>query len=276
MAAMGMRRPTRKGSPNRAVEFKREIAAAACAPGISVAKLALEHGLNANLLFKWRRQYRAGCFGAPDPGHVPATSQPELAPASAVNAVRLLPVQASAIMEPTPTRSRRLHTSRSHSEVPRCGSAVRPRSHHCAQCSIRWRGVRDRIAARHPGVDRRGGDRYAQGDGRSRCAGANRSGRAPVFWRRVHFPRAPWRSAETAVVERRWHESLRQAFGTRALPVAAGDERHGASQRRATLDAARRHRLAAADQNVAAAVCGVSHAQRDHGFFPGATVIRVL
>lgn len=99
MAAMGMRRPTRKGSPNRAVEFKREIAAAACAPGISVAKLALEHGLNANLLFKWRRQYRAGCFGAPDPGHVPATSQPELAPASAVNAVRLLPVQASAIME---------------------------------------------------------------------------------------------------------------------------------------------------------------------------------
>ena len=95
MAIAGARRPTRKGCPNRAVKFKRELAAAACAPGVSVAKLALEHGVNANLLFKWRRQYRAGDFGAPNPAHVPAPCGPDLpAAASEVNnAVTLLPVQ---------------------------------------------------------------------------------------------------------------------------------------------------------------------------------------
>jgi transposase len=46
------------------VEFKRRLAQAACAPGISVAKLAQEHRINTNLLFKWRRHYRAGKFGA--------------------------------------------------------------------------------------------------------------------------------------------------------------------------------------------------------------------
>jgi len=62
-----------------------------------VAKLALEHGVNANLLFKWRRQYRAGDFGAPDPRHVPAPSDPELAAASANNkAVTLLAVETAA------------------------------------------------------------------------------------------------------------------------------------------------------------------------------------
>lgn len=33
---------------------------AACEPNISVAKLALAHSLNPNMVFKWRRQYRAG------------------------------------------------------------------------------------------------------------------------------------------------------------------------------------------------------------------------
>jgi transposase len=33
---------------------------------VSVAGLALGHGINANMLFRWRRQYRAGEFGSPD------------------------------------------------------------------------------------------------------------------------------------------------------------------------------------------------------------------
>jgi transposase-like protein len=37
---------------------ERRLAAAACDPAVSLARLALEHGINANLLFKWRRQYR--------------------------------------------------------------------------------------------------------------------------------------------------------------------------------------------------------------------------
>jgi transposase len=53
----------RKGRPNYAPEFRREIAIAACEPGISVAKLAQSHGLNPNMVFKWRRQYRSGLLG---------------------------------------------------------------------------------------------------------------------------------------------------------------------------------------------------------------------
>src|SRR3981189_3810813 len=51
---------SRKGRPNYAPEFRREVAIAACEPGISVAKLGQSQGLNPNMVFKWRRQYRAG------------------------------------------------------------------------------------------------------------------------------------------------------------------------------------------------------------------------
>lgn len=56
------------GRPNYPTEFKRRLAIEACEPEISVAKLALRHGLNANMLFKWRRQYRAGLFGTQSSG----------------------------------------------------------------------------------------------------------------------------------------------------------------------------------------------------------------
>ncbi len=54
---------SRKGRPNYPIDFKRQLAAAACASDVSVARLGQEYGINANLLFKWRRQYRAGHFG---------------------------------------------------------------------------------------------------------------------------------------------------------------------------------------------------------------------
>ena len=69
LATNGITRVTRKGRPNYPIDFKRHLAALACKPGISVAKLALEQGINANLLFKWRRHYRAGWFGEPHPAH---------------------------------------------------------------------------------------------------------------------------------------------------------------------------------------------------------------
>jgi transposase len=55
-----MKAGSRKGRPNYDAEFKRALAAASCGEGVSVARLALEHGINANLLHKWRRQYCAG------------------------------------------------------------------------------------------------------------------------------------------------------------------------------------------------------------------------
>ena len=52
----------RKGRPNYPAEFKQRLAKAACEPGVSVSKLAQQHGINANMLFKWRRDLRAGLF----------------------------------------------------------------------------------------------------------------------------------------------------------------------------------------------------------------------
>lgn len=78
------------GSRNYPLEFKRRMAQAACEPAVSVSKLALTHGLNANQVFRWRRQYREGCFGAvqqeavvvapeaAEPFHVVALAEREL------------------------------------------------------------------------------------------------------------------------------------------------------------------------------------------------------
>ena len=50
----------RKGRPNYPADFKHRLAMAAREPGVSVSKLAQQHGINANMLFKWRRDLRAG------------------------------------------------------------------------------------------------------------------------------------------------------------------------------------------------------------------------
>ena len=50
---------SRKGRPNYDREFRRRLAAAACEPGVSVAKLARDNGINANMLFSWRSRCRA-------------------------------------------------------------------------------------------------------------------------------------------------------------------------------------------------------------------------
>ena len=104
MATAGVRRPTRKGCPNRAVKFKRGLAAAACKAGVSVAKLALEHSVNTNLLFKWRREYRAGKFGAPDPADRVSPIAPDfpVVARDLATAVTLLPVHTPTPEDATP------------------------------------------------------------------------------------------------------------------------------------------------------------------------------
>jgi transposase len=52
-----VRRPPRRTySP----EFKRRVVEQTLQPGASVALIAREHGMNANVIFEWRRQFRAG------------------------------------------------------------------------------------------------------------------------------------------------------------------------------------------------------------------------
>ena len=106
VATAGVRRPSRKGCPNHAVEFKRGLAVAACEPTSSVAKLALEHGVNTNLLFRWRRQYRAGKFGVPDSTLLPTPVPPAVpvAATGAERAVTLLPVYAPTTESAAATR----------------------------------------------------------------------------------------------------------------------------------------------------------------------------
>lgn len=74
LATNGITRVTRKGRPNYPIDVKRRLATLACEPGISVAKLALEHGINANLPFKWRRHYCTG-LGRPQPEHRAVSTQ---------------------------------------------------------------------------------------------------------------------------------------------------------------------------------------------------------
>ncbi len=49
----------------RSPELKRQIVEESLAPGASVARVARAHGVNANQLFQWRRQYVSGALGTP-------------------------------------------------------------------------------------------------------------------------------------------------------------------------------------------------------------------
>jgi transposase len=58
---VGHREPTRR---RWAVAEKRRIVEQTWAAGGSVARVARAHGVNANQVFQWRRQYRRGLLGA--------------------------------------------------------------------------------------------------------------------------------------------------------------------------------------------------------------------
>ena len=86
-------KPTRR---RYAAPFKRELVERSLQPGASVSGIALENGINANVLFKWRREHLRAVPGGQD--HVSAQAV-------------LLPVQLAATVTPTtepqaaPTRS---------------------------------------------------------------------------------------------------------------------------------------------------------------------------
>ena len=58
-------------------QFKVQLIAACLQPGASVAALALEHGMNANVLHRWRKEHRAGMHQS-DGGSISGTEQPAL------------------------------------------------------------------------------------------------------------------------------------------------------------------------------------------------------
>jgi transposase-like protein len=50
----------KKRRPNYSPEFRKQLAQRAAEPGVSVSRPAQENGINANMLYKWRRQLREG------------------------------------------------------------------------------------------------------------------------------------------------------------------------------------------------------------------------
>lgn len=86
--------PTAEPAPSRrtrySLEFKQRLVQASFAPGASIARLAREHGLNANQLFNWRYQYRKGQLG-------PVSPSPLLLPVDIIDAMA-----APASTSPTP------------------------------------------------------------------------------------------------------------------------------------------------------------------------------
>src|SRR5258707_15760125 len=73
----------RRGGPRRRwpEATKRKIVQQTFEPGASVAIVARRHELNANVVFAWRRLYRAGEFGEPTEGGADLIPVKVIAPA---------------------------------------------------------------------------------------------------------------------------------------------------------------------------------------------------
>ena len=86
-------------------EFKRQIVKESMTPGVSIAAVARSHGINANLLHKWRSRYRHAEFAA-------VTAASTLTTVQIVNPARL------AIAKPSqPTTIRTKTTPSSYIEL---------------------------------------------------------------------------------------------------------------------------------------------------------------
>ncbi|WP_052654594.1 IS66-like element accessory protein TnpA [Pandoraea oxalativorans] len=92
---------------NFSMEFKRATVEATLRPGASVALTARKAGINANLLFKWRRHYLAGAYGDVTPELVTRQS-------SAASVTEFVPVTITKALVgiPTPSADQAVPTSR--------------------------------------------------------------------------------------------------------------------------------------------------------------------
>ena len=62
------RKPNADGPRGRySLDFKLEVLKETFAPGASVAAIARRHGMNTNVIFRWRKEYREGRLGAGAP-----------------------------------------------------------------------------------------------------------------------------------------------------------------------------------------------------------------
>jgi transposase len=69
-------------------QFKNDLIAQSLVPGASISAIAMQAGVNANLLFKWRRLHVQNSVPAPAPTLLPVCVIPDRAPASTAHMTR--------------------------------------------------------------------------------------------------------------------------------------------------------------------------------------------
>lgn len=119
------------GEPRRryTLDFKLKVLEEASAPGASVARVALRHRMNTNVIFRWRRMLRDGCLT----GH----SEQALLPAPN----NFIPVH---VVEETPEQSEPQHETGPRDAVGGAMEIVLP----CGATMRAWADVDERALAR--------------------------------------------------------------------------------------------------------------------------------
>jgi transposase len=79
----------------RTPEEKRRIVEATFVPGASIARVAREHGVNANQVFQWRYEYRKGTLGFGQQGQTKLVPVTVTAEPGSVTAAEIAPVRAA-------------------------------------------------------------------------------------------------------------------------------------------------------------------------------------
>ncbi len=210
----------------RSAAEKRRIVEGTMVPGASIARVAREHGVNANQVFQWRYEHRKRSSGTPERAKaelLPVTMTAETHTLSEVEvAPDIAPPSDRSILNCPAVRSSALR------------AVLRPpRSAQCSRVCCEDRATHrdahpDRCwiygpASWFPGTD--DSDRDGVGTG-------------TLFWTRVRLSRQAWRSDQAVVVGWRRTMSVPEAIGARPLHLAAGNERHSCSYTSAVIDAA--------------------------------------
>lgn len=94
--------PSRRRRRDHSPELKRELVRQCLLPGASVSSIAMAHGINANLVFKWRREHRAALAASPGPAQA---AGPALLPITLASATPVDTTEASGAA-PTPCAAR--------------------------------------------------------------------------------------------------------------------------------------------------------------------------
>lgn len=108
-------KPARKPSPRfHPIEKKRRIVEESLLPHASVARVARAHGVNANQVFYWRKQYEQGLLG-------PASSPAALLPVQISDLVcsepAPIPIQSGEVLRPSQQDAEAAPTGAIHLEL---------------------------------------------------------------------------------------------------------------------------------------------------------------